>query len=555
MAQGNKFEVEITGKITDLEKAVNEAKGELGGLSKSVGGLGSAFKMLGPIIAGAFSAAAIGDFIKDSVQAAAKAQGIEAAFRRLNGVSLADLRKATRDTVNDVELMRLAVRAENFQVPLSKLATYFEFATKRAAQTGESVDYLVNSIIDGIGRKSTLVMDNLGISAAALQQEIKKVGDFGVAAGNLIEDALGKMGDVALTAEQQFAQVRTAVDNLKVDIGNKLMPITQKWLDMLLKGLEVIEYWTRTPEQEGRSAGQATVAAAQSMANTANAMKILSQRIKEVNEELRIAKEEAVSLAGTNLADKHIENTQKFTAELEVLKAGLAGIQMAQAAADDAASKTVVTIGKLTENAKELEQQMQDAASVAEYQRLNGELQKVLAQIERIQQSVKKTALVPSEITSGGLPNLTPQIPTLGLMPQQEIEGFNNSMLQSFEVMRQYNDIFAYSQTLAWGFGDAINAAIFDGENFGESMKQVLQQVLKQLISVVAQALVLSAILNAISGGSGAFGSIFGQLINGGSASPMSLQGIWGTVQGQNLSIVNQRAVNGNNRAGIPGGG
>ena len=91
-------------------------------------------------------------------------------------------------------MIKQAVRASNFKVPLNQLATFFEFATKRAAQTGESVDYLVNSIIDGIGRKSTLVMDNLGISATELQAEIKKVGDFGQAAEEtLLDQKLTKM--------------------------------------------------------------------------------------------------------------------------------------------------------------------------------------------------------------------------------------------------------------------------------------------------------------------------------------------------------------------------
>src|SRR5690606_17103755 len=56
---------------------------------------------------------------------------------------------------------------------------------------GQEVDYLVNSFVDGLGRKSTLVLDNLGISASELQEEVNKVGDFAEAVGNII----GRMGD------------------------------------------------------------------------------------------------------------------------------------------------------------------------------------------------------------------------------------------------------------------------------------------------------------------------------------------------------------------------
>ena len=138
---------------------------------------------------------------------AAQAEGIRAAFEALNNPTLLnDLRTSVRGTVDDVKLMQSAVRAKNFKIPLEKLGTFFKFATDRAIQTGESVDYLVNSIIDGIGRKSTLVMDNLGISAAELQAEIKKTGDFGLAAGNIIEKAIGEAGDVAETTAIKTAR-------------------------------------------------------------------------------------------------------------------------------------------------------------------------------------------------------------------------------------------------------------------------------------------------------------------------------------------------------------
>lgn len=179
---------------------------------------------VGGVIAAAFSVQAVVNFGKEAVMLAAKAEGVEAAFAKLDQPGLLEgLRKATRGTVTDLELMRQAVRAENFKVPLNQLAIFFEFATKRAAQTGESVDYLVNSIIDGIGRKSTLVMDNLGISAAQLQAEIKKTGDFGQAAGNIIQEELAKAGDVATTSAQKIEGLTTAWTNLQTEVGKKLL--------------------------------------------------------------------------------------------------------------------------------------------------------------------------------------------------------------------------------------------------------------------------------------------------------------------------------------------
>lgn len=223
----------IGAKTTDLERGLKKSEGQVNSFSRNIqSGVTKAMTKVGGAIAAAFAVERVTAFISESVKLAAQAEGVEAAFNRLNQPGLLNnLRTATRGTIDDLTLMRQAVRAENFKVPLEQLATFFEFATKRSAQTGESVDYLVNSIIDGIGRKSTLVMDNLGISATELQEEIKKVGDFGEAAGNIIDRELGKMGEVALTTAQKMQQVNAELANTKTEFGQLIMPITVKLLE------------------------------------------------------------------------------------------------------------------------------------------------------------------------------------------------------------------------------------------------------------------------------------------------------------------------------------
>jgi hypothetical protein len=208
--------VRIRGDKTQLDSTLK-------GAEKSVGNFGAAIKKVGGVIAAAFSVGAIVSFTKDIIGLASQTEGVKAAFDRLNNPSLLyALRTATRGTVSDLQLMTKAVQAQNFKIPLSQLATYFEFATKRAIQTGESVDYLVDSIITGIGRKSVLVMDNLGISAVQLQKEVEKTGDFATAAGNIIRSELTSMGDVADTTATKVASIKTAFENIKTGIGLKI---------------------------------------------------------------------------------------------------------------------------------------------------------------------------------------------------------------------------------------------------------------------------------------------------------------------------------------------
>ena len=212
----NNLIVRIRGDKTQLDSTLK-------GAESSVSKFGGAVKKIGGVIAAAFSIGAIAAFTKNIIGLASQTEGVKAAFDRLNNPGLLTaLRSATRGTVSDLQLMTKAIQAQNFKIPLSQLATYFEFATKRAIQTGESVDYLVDSIITGIGRKSVLVMDNLGISAVQLQKEVERTGDFATAAGNIIRSELTSMGDVADTTATKVASIKTAFENIKTGIGLKI---------------------------------------------------------------------------------------------------------------------------------------------------------------------------------------------------------------------------------------------------------------------------------------------------------------------------------------------
>ena len=130
-------------------------------------------KKIGGMIAGAFAVQKIIQFGKELIQIGGVAEGVRDAFMRIGDEStLKGLRDATKGTVSDLELMKRAVSASNLGLPIQNLASLFEFATKRAQDTGESVDYLVNSIVTGIGRKSPLILDNLGISAVQLKEKL-----------------------------------------------------------------------------------------------------------------------------------------------------------------------------------------------------------------------------------------------------------------------------------------------------------------------------------------------------------------------------------------------
>jgi|GEM_PF-1265714 len=223
MAENTGLVFKMYTDLTNYSRGLKKAGNELDNFNKHIGKIGG-------MIAGAFSVAAIASFTREVVNLAAEAEPVQKAFERIGGGAyLDDLRSATRNTVSDLELMKRAVAANNFQIPLESLAGLFEFARRRAEETGQSVDYLVNSIVTGIGRKSPLILDNLGISAVALKEKLNgvsteaaNISDVAKAVGQIAQAELAKMGDESVTTQQKIASITTEWQNIKLAIGEAI---------------------------------------------------------------------------------------------------------------------------------------------------------------------------------------------------------------------------------------------------------------------------------------------------------------------------------------------
>jgi hypothetical protein len=217
--------VKVGVNIDELQKGLSKANAQLSTFNKSVTAIGTS---LSAAFAGA-SIASVASFGLEVSKLAGEAQGVKAAFDRLpESIKLMDdLKRATGGTVSELDLMKRSVQASNFGISLGALPKLLEFATLRAQQTGQSVDYLVDSIITGIGRKSPLILDNLGISAVALKQklggissEAATVGDVADAVGKIASESLGKMAGFAENASTKIQRLSASWENAKVAIGN-----------------------------------------------------------------------------------------------------------------------------------------------------------------------------------------------------------------------------------------------------------------------------------------------------------------------------------------------
>ena len=174
----------------------------------------------------------IKELVDGGLEMAETADGVTKAFKDMDKPDLLDnLRKATKGTVNDVQLMTAAVQAKDFRIPLEDLGKYLQFAQLKAQQTGQSVDYMTNSIVTGLGRKSPLILDNLGISAAEISEKTKETGDFMKAVAEIVDTQLAEAGETYISAADRAAQKTTELENAQKKLGDQLLPLREKWSD------------------------------------------------------------------------------------------------------------------------------------------------------------------------------------------------------------------------------------------------------------------------------------------------------------------------------------
>ena len=216
-------------ELEEINKSFNGIKAPDGG------GAGGGFGDLTTALFGADLAAglakdalsAVGEVIADTtrraVELSTQAEGVRMAFDRLNRPDLLEqLRAATHGTVNDIELMKAAVKFDDFNLSIDELGTMLAFAQQKAKDTGQSVDYLVDSIVTGLGRQSTQILDNLGLSQAEVKQRTQETGDMTVAVGQIIREQMQAAGDYVETAADRAAAANAELDNLLIELGDRM---------------------------------------------------------------------------------------------------------------------------------------------------------------------------------------------------------------------------------------------------------------------------------------------------------------------------------------------
>ena len=191
--------------------------------------------------------------VDEGIEMAEKADGMKRAFDKLNQPTLLDnLRKATHGTISDLNLMQYALTAKSLNVNLETLGTLLAFAQQRAAEMGQSVDYMADSIITGLGRQSLLILDNLGLSAAEIRDNMKDGSDMAQAVAKIIDKDAAAAGEHYASAAEISARRTAELANAQEKLGEELLPIKDKademFTEMKIGSAEAIIWATKHKE-------------------------------------------------------------------------------------------------------------------------------------------------------------------------------------------------------------------------------------------------------------------------------------------------------------------
>jgi hypothetical protein len=483
---------------------LKQFRSAMGNIDHSLKRLSGGFGALGGVIGASFAVDAIRQFVTESVELANQAEGVKVAFDRLNDPQLlSKLQTATAGTVDDLKLMQTAVKAKNFRIPMDVLAKGLEFAQRRAQETGESVDYMVDSFVTGLGRKSVMILDNLGISASELKEKMAAGGTMADAVGEIMEESFAESGERVESTSMKIDAQRAAITNLKMAVGEQLQPVYSSFLEGTIGLLDSLN--TMMSEHVTSSESLATFASFfQGAQGKAFRMYINAQKEgRKAAEEFDAAqKNSQLTVEDFRKAQEEYEadRRRKQAEELEILKAyedKLGDVQLKIRAAHHDLEK-LFKPGDF------------DEIGFAELPTLSTDIDNIadgLSDIGREMQYLQKL---------GDDPLAIQEMLELG---EIATESFDHSIRESLGVLQQFADeVMIIGGVLKRSFEAAFVPIdeLEEGETrlmrFREVFVQQMTQMAAALLATAAAAAILAVILTAVFGGSNVAGAkLFGK--------------------------------------------
>ena len=278
MPAKKKVEIEVVGK-DKTARPLRSVTQRLKGLSKvatMVGGALGITGIAGAAFLGVRAVKSLTNTIETMVREALPLQGIKTAFENITeaaGISGEAMLRALQDSTAGMVTARDLMESYNQAAMLvsdtfaQQLPEALELVTKISLATGESMDYLMGSLVRGIGRVQPLILDNLMVQIDLNETYRQFAVNAGVATDKiaafvkglsktqqqaiLMDEVMRQMREntaalpeVVGMAAQSFASLSVMIQDTKDRIGERLLPVlgglavtilelAQQWLPVI----------------------------------------------------------------------------------------------------------------------------------------------------------------------------------------------------------------------------------------------------------------------------------------------------------------------------------
>jgi hypothetical protein len=549
MAEQNKFEVEITARIDQLESALKKAEGSIKSAGKAAQSEGSKFSSFADTLS------------VMNVNFGGLGVNIGAMVTKLRAVSASI--KATTIATRGFGVALAATGVGAIVIALGLLISAF-LSTQRGAdglnRVMKQFKFAMDAIVGLLQGVATDAFDGL---KKAFQDPKQAVIDLWEAIKtNLINRVKGLVD----TFTSGFAVIKSAikldVEGVKQNYAKYLESLMQVATGVddlpgkIKKGFDKV----KEAVADGLDIGD-QIAALDKKINLfkiANTEELAKQRVI-LQENRRIAMDSTLSVEEQAAAQ---EKAYAALKRMQSIEQELLAMEIKR---EDLATRTSDTSDEAKIALAELKAQSQQLTATYTQQsiELDGNNRRIKAAADKMRELAKEAQLAKDimAIDTSAFEDFakTPAAPEAIepdiFLTQEQIDQ-QNAMLES--MAQKYNDVALAADILSNSVSNIVASGfdvLFDSskgmEDFVNAMTDQFKQLIIQMAAAAAKALALQAIFALFGGGTGqTFGTLFRGLMGGGNMGGISSSGFMGSVSGDLLQLASQRAQNRNSRGG-----
>lgn len=480
----NSLLIKLGASIDELSSGLHKSKGLLHEFGEEVAEIGKS-------LAGAFALEKILEFGKEVSELAAKAAGVKNAFAEIphSTALLAGMRTTVHSTVDELTLMKDAVRAEHLGIPLQNLGTILEFVHQRALATGGDFQEMAEKLIRGVGkggRGMIGAMSELQISTVRYKEAVKETGSVMEAVMKLAEEEISKTNATMDHTYESIERASAAWKNFKIGIGE-----TENKSGV---GASFLNQWTHflnlwTEAFSGKSL---------------NPLRDLKYEVETLNK-----------LVGKGDFNRFNETLDKTAKDAETLGYRLQEITdgtntvyalwknpVTTVIGGDVV-KEIETIESLSEKVRDLTEQQATASGV--------ELSNINLHIKALQEKIRllKEQGIPGKPVQDSRDVTAAKLGTLGAPDQhmQDLAAANKKLLDGFKLLTEETDGWANDSS------DSFDRVKNHGKEFSKILDQIntKQKMMHELGNAAAQDLVGG--FRSIIEGSASVSEAVGQMV------------------------------------------